>query len=221
MPRPAATLAFCLAALAAGPAPAHPHIFIDSGLHPVFDGEGRLSAVRVVWTYDELYSLLTLEDLGLDDDYDGALTEAELARLNGFDMDWMPGYEGDLYVLANGQPVALSGPLDHATEFVDGRIVTMHTRALKTRIEVGAEPVVFQVYDPTFYTAYHVTLPTRIEGRGDCTARTFVPDLTEANRALLDALAELGADETVEDYDFPAVGAEFAEEIRLTCAPRS
>ena len=208
----------CLAAVVASAVYAHPHIFIDSGVHPIFDAEGQLAAVRVIWTYDDLYSLLTLEDLGLDSDYDGALTPEERAKLDGFDMDWMPGYEGDLYVLVGGERVALSGPVEHSADFVDGRIVTMHTRALQTRVAVGAEPVVFQVYDPTFYTAYHITLPTRIEGREDCDARTFVPDLTEANQALIDALAELGADETIEDYDFPAVGADFAEEIRLTCA---
>ncbi len=206
------------ATLAAGNVQAHPHIFIDTGLHLLFDTDGRLAAVRVVWTYDELYSLFVLEDLGLDADYDGALTEAEKAKLNGFDMEWVPGYEGDTYGLLGGAKIALSGPMEHTADLVDGRIVTTHVRALADRIEVGETPVIFQVYDPTYYTAYTLSLPTRIEGRSDCSAQVFVPDMTEANQALLDALREIGADETLEDYDFPAVGANFAEEIRLLCA---
>jgi ABC-type uncharacterized transport system substrate-binding protein len=205
----------------ASPALAHPHIFIDAAVHPVFDTDGKLAAVRVVWRYDELYSLLVLEDMGLDQDYDGVLTEAEIAALDGFDMNWDPDYAGDLYVLAEERELALSRPVEHSTQVQDGRIVTMHTRALETRVEVGTAPVVFQVYDPSFYTAYQLTLPSRVEGREDCTAQVYTPDLTDANRALLDALAELGANQSVEDYDFPAVGADFAEELRLACASPS
>ncbi len=205
----------------AGAAHAHPHIFVDTGLHPVFDDQGLLAAIRVVWSYDEMFSLLILEDKGLDPDYDGVLTEAETQALNGFDMQWIDGYEGDVYGLLGGVVLGLSGPLEHTADMVDGRIVSTHLRALDKRIDVGGQPVIFQAYDPTFYTAYHITLPTRIEGRDGCSAKVFLPNLDEANQILLDAISEVGADENIEDYDFPAVGADFAEEIRLTCAPLS
>lgn len=208
-------------ALAAGQAAAHPHVFIDSGLHLIFDTEGRLAAVRVIWAYDEFYSLLVLEDMGLDADHDGVLTPEELARLDGFDMAWDPDFPGDLYGEAGGDEIALSRPLEHSTELRDGRIVTMHIRALETRLDPAELPVVFRVYDPSFYTAYTVALPTRIEGREGCAAEVLEPVMDEANAQLLAALAELGATDTVSEADFPAVGAAFADEIRLTCAPRS
>ncbi len=205
----------------AGSASAHPHIYIDSGLHLVFDGEGRLAAVRVVWAYDEFYSLLVLEDLGLDPDADGVLTDAEVEKLNGFDMQWVEGFEGDLYALEGEAPLALGGPLEWTTRMQQGRIVSMHTRAFEAPVEVGADPVVLQVYDPSFYTAYTIALPTRIAGREGCQAQLYRPDLDAAGEELLAALAELGAMDTVEDAGFPAVGANFADEIRVTCAPRS
>lgn len=210
--------ALCLAPPGAG---AHPHIFIDAGVHPLFDNAGRLAAVRVIWTYDEYYSLLVLEDLGLDADYDGLLSDAEKRRLDGFDMKWLPDYAGDLYVLSGGQEVGLSRPVEHSADMVDGRIVTTHTRALDERIAVAEDPVVFRIYDPTFYTAYHVALPTVIEGRTGCKAATVVPDLDAANQALKEALAELGTDESTVEMGFPEVGSVFAEEIHLTCAPSS
>lgn len=203
------------------PAGAHPHIFIDAGINAVFDDQGRLAAIRVIWTYDEYYSLAVLEDLGLDSDYDGALTAKEEAQLSGFDMNWIEGFEGDTYGLLGEEKIALSGPLEPTATLVDGRIVTTHLRALEDRIELGETPVIFQAYDPEYYTAYSITLTPRVEGREGCTAQVFVPQQTEANQVLLDALAEVGADETLEDAGFPAVGAQFADEVRITCAPPS
>jgi ABC-type uncharacterized transport system substrate-binding protein len=63
-----------LATLLPLPAAAHPHVFIGTGLTLVLDADNRLAAIRVTWSYDELYSLLVLEERGLDSDYDGALT---------------------------------------------------------------------------------------------------------------------------------------------------
>ena len=61
-------------------AQAHPHIFVDTALALVTNAAGRPAGVEVTWRYDEFYSLLIFEDMGLDGDYDGTLTEAELAR---------------------------------------------------------------------------------------------------------------------------------------------
>ncbi len=220
MRRPA--LAAALAAglgLAAPAAPAHPHIWIDTGLSLIFDEAGRLAAVRVAWIYDEFYSLLVFDDLGLDDDFDGALRAEELARLDGFDMAWDPDFAGDLYAFQDDRPVDLSRPLEHATEVQDGRIVTLHTRALAERLDPSAGAIRFRVYDPSFYTAYTVALPTTIEGRAGCVAELVRPDLDAAHLQLLAALQELGATDTVEDIGFPAVGEQFADEVRIACPP--
>ena len=69
-------------------AAAHPHIFVDTGLRLATDEGGRLSGVEVAWEYDELYSLLVLEDMELDDDYDGKLKPEEMARLAPEPSSW-------------------------------------------------------------------------------------------------------------------------------------
>jgi len=60
------------------------------------DDRNRLTHVQITWEYDEFFSLLMTEDLGVDADYDGVLTEADLELLAGFDMNWIEGYNGDL-----------------------------------------------------------------------------------------------------------------------------
>ena len=74
------TLALCLT-LFASPLAAHPHIFVNTGLSFVLDGENRLTHVQVTWEYDELYSLLVTEDMGVDSDYDGVLNAEDIAVL--------------------------------------------------------------------------------------------------------------------------------------------
>jgi hypothetical protein len=61
-----------------------------------------VTSVEVTWLYDELYTLILLQDYALDPDFDGALTEAEVAGTLGFDLNWNSGFEGGL-VLTRGR----------------------------------------------------------------------------------------------------------------------
>jgi ABC-type uncharacterized transport system substrate-binding protein len=212
--------ALALLALSAAPAAAHPHIFIDTGLEVIFDRQGRAAAVRVAWVYDDFYSLMVLSDRGLDRDGDGALTAAETAALNGFDMNWDADYQGDLYLMdGGGAPVALGRPRDWTATVEQGRIVTTHVRPLARPLAVAADPLVLQVYDPGYYTAYTILGTPSLSGAGaqGCRVQVFAPDLTEAQQELQAMLQEYTADQSVE-MDFPAVGANFAEEARVTCS---
>lgn len=209
-----------LLCLAAAPAGAHPHIYIDAGLHPIFDRAGRLVAVRVIWAYDDLYSSLIFEDRGVDPDMDGVLTPEETALLQGFDMAWEPGFEGDLEVRRGDDRIALSGPTEPTAAVIAGQIVTTHVRRFAEPLVVGADPVVFAVYDPTFYSAYTIALGALPEGREDCKAELYEPDVEAAYEILGAAIEEMGA-ERIANGDFPAVGAIFAEELRLSCPPRA
>jgi ABC-type uncharacterized transport system substrate-binding protein len=209
--------------LAAGQAAAHPHVFVDTGLQVIFDDAGQVAAVRVIWVYDELYTMFVLDDLGLDQDFSGELTPDEQARLAGFDMNWVEGYEGDLYALSGDKGIGLSGPSSWTAEMREGRIITTHLRTLEGRVAPdNGTPLILQVYDPTYYTAYRIAIDPIIEGRTDCEARIFEPDRTAASALLEDALAEMLAEADADmEADFPAVGAAFAEEVRLTCPPAS
>lgn len=215
-----ASLTLAAAIVSAPPAAAHPHIFVDTGVELIHDEAGRLTALRIRWTYDELFSMLLLEDLGLDDDYDGVLTEQEQAALPGFDMNWPEGFEGDVYVTADGAPIALGPPeVGPAALREDGMLTSTHTRSLARPLDGAAEAVVVSVYDPTFYTAYSI-LPAQVSTDAPgCETAVFTPDLDAAYAQLEAALAELGAvvDDPFEAVDFPPVGDRFAEEIRLTC----
>lgn len=206
--------------LAGASAQAHPHIFIEAGIETIFDAEGRVTALRISWAYDDFYSLISIEDRGLDPDFDGVLTEAEQAKLVGFDMGWDADYDGDLYVLFQGQPIAMGRPEAPTATYSDGLITSTHLRHLATPVAPGPEGLVIQVYDSGYYTAYEVNAETRLTNAPEgCAAQVFEPNLDEADRKLQEVLAEYQADESIE-MEFPAVGANYADELRVTCPAR-
>ena len=206
-----------LAGLAAVPAGAHPHVFIDAGVEFRFDDQGRLAALRVVWVYDDLTSLMILSDRGLDPDGDASLTPEETRRLSGFDMQWDPDFAGDSYLLEGDSPRPLGPPRDWTAEVRAGRIITSHLRALDPPLPGGARPVVVQIYDPGYYTAYTIAADPVIRGRDDCSAEVFGPDPAAADAAFQAAMRELSGLDL--ETDFPAIGVHYADEIRLTCPP--
>lgn len=207
-------------ALGAAPARAHPHIFIDSGIETIFDAQGQVTALRISWSYDDFYSLLAIADRGMDLDGDSLLTPEEQAQLAGFDMNWDADYDGDLYVIHQGAPVAMGRPQEPTARYENGIITSTHLRKLATPLVLGAEGLVVQVYDSGYYTAYSINAETALTGApAGCAAQVFEPDLDAADQALQEKLQEYTADQDVE-AEFPAVGAVFADEVRITCPAR-
>jgi ABC-type uncharacterized transport system substrate-binding protein len=209
-----------VAALAVGSpitADAHPHVFIDAKVDVQLDAENRATAVRVFWIYDEFFSLSMVADMGLDSDGDGTLSAEDTAKLSGFDMRWDPSFPGDTYVLHSEAEVALSRPRDFDATYDGVKITSSHWRDLERPVDLTGLPLIVQVYDPGYYVAYRIAGETDVlGGTGGCSAVAYGPDLEAADEELRAALAEYGADVNLE-MEFPAVGAVYAEEVRISC----
>jgi ABC-type uncharacterized transport system substrate-binding protein len=206
-----------LLAAGAGPVFAHPHVWIDAKVEVILNDRNEATGIRIGWTYDDLYSLYVVGDMGLDPDWDGKLTPEEEARLSGFDMNWDPGFPGDTYALHGEVPLALSRPKDWTATYAEGKITSTHLRSFDAPVPLGAKPLLVQVYDPGYYVAYGIPFDPVVTGGTGCTAEVFVPDLDAAEQELLAALSEYTPDIDLE-AEFPAVGAKFAEEVRVSCA---
>ena len=200
-------------ALWAGAVQAHPHVFIDAEVAFHFNAQGQISHLRIRWTYDDFTSMQVLADTGLD--VSATLGVGESGALSGFDMRWIEGFEGDSYLQVSGAPVALSGPKDWTTSVQNGVITTEHSREVLGEIPQGPIEASLKIYDPTYYTAYTIAAQPVLTGRADCTVQLFGPDPSEASEILQQALAELSG--AYSDEDFPAIGADFAEDLRLSC----
>ena len=151
-----------IAGLAATPAAAHPHVFIDTSLTAVLNDSGQLTAIRLRWDYDDYISMMLVEDKSADTDLDGTISASEMAALNGFDMTWVDGFDGDTSLSQSDTPLLLEpGPQDWATGWAatdgGGHLWSEHTRRLVTPVDLADGPVSVVVYDFSDYTAYAFT----------------------------------------------------------------
>ncbi len=146
----------------AGPVAAHPHVFIDTTVTAILDPQGRLTAIRLRWEYDSLLSMSVVEDKGADKDLDGLISTSEAAALDGFDMTWVDGFDGDTSVIQGEAMLPLEpGPEDWTTGWTStedgGHLWSEHSRKLAAPVDPGDGPVSIVVYDVTDYTAYALT----------------------------------------------------------------
>ncbi|WP_282076493.1 DUF1007 family protein [Epibacterium ulvae] len=195
-----------------GLAQAHPHVFVDTGFILHLDEANQITGIEVTWAYDDFYSLLIFEDMLLDSDFDGALTDAELNQLQGFDLNWDEDFLGDVYLSDQETPIPLGRPEHRATVVKDGRIATRHYRALSAPIPAAHAKL--QAYDPTYYTAYTASLGVKFVG-GTCAASVTPPNLDQAYTLVEELLYSLPTDQAEEAY--PEVGQSFADTIKITC----
>ena len=198
------------ALLFATPLDAHPHVFVDVALRFEGDGQGRLTGVEVTWSYDDFFSLLILSDMGLDPDGDGRLTDAELARLKGFDLEvWPEGFEGDLYIHSGDKKIALDHPEPTGVALQNGRIVAKHERGFGP---VEADGLRVEPYDPTYFVDYTLTGPVVLPDA--CAYTIKEPDLDESQSEFRDMVAELTVEEQFEGIE---VGNIFSDIMVISC----
>ncbi len=183
----------------------------------MFDEAGQLTALAVEWRYDPFTSMLILSDLGMNP----AATDLpadQAPELQGFDLDWVAGYDGDLWPLADGAAMAMGPPQSRPVTLEAGQIVSRHVRPLATPVDPRAVEVVVQVYDPEFYVAYTLAQGTADLPGTDCRARVFTADFDAAYARLEASLDELLSGGADIETNFPRVGRDFADEARLDCS---
>nr|WP_147391908.1 DUF1007 family protein [Paracoccus onubensis] len=198
---------------------AHPHIYIEASLDLIYNEKGELTSFGVEWAYDELYSLLIIEDFSFDQDGDGVLTPEENEMIQGFDADWEPDFDGRLYPSVDGQPVAMEPVRDFTAEYRDGRLVSYHLHPLSTPLPAD-KSLTIQVYDPEFYVHFTLPEPPEAKGRDDCEITLIPGDPNAAPAAYRQAVeALLGSNASNDDADLVTVdiGAAGADEARIRC----
>lgn len=201
----------------ASPALAHLHVFVDAQIAPQFAADGRIEAIKVTWSYDDLYSLMILEDHALDQDGDDLLTEAEIAGLQGFDSDWPEDFPGNTYVLVAGQPQALGCPTAWTASCGDGKLTSTHMRQLAEPLRPEAAAVVVKNYDPEHYYAYAILAAAPEVQAAGCAAQITPYDPVAADAALSAASDAFIAADTSEP-PAPQIGAYFSDRVEVLCA---
>ena len=141
----------CIATmLAAGPALAHPHIFVDAELEVIADNSGNVAKLRNAWTFDEVFSSSVILDF--DTNQDLKLDASELQKLATTIYGSLADYGYFTVVTHNGHDVKMAKPENFKAHYKDGQMsVTFDISPQAPTPAKGS--LTFSIYDPTFYTA--------------------------------------------------------------------
>ncbi|HMK90506.1 MAG TPA: DUF1007 family protein [Methylocystis sp.] len=147
-----ASAAVLLAALSgAGPALAHPHVWVAVRSEVVFAPDGKVAGIRHAWEFDEMYSAFAVQGLGKDGK---PPTKEELAPLAKTNVESLAEFEFFTYAKQNGAKLKFKEPVDVSLEADANKIVTLRF-LLPLETPVAAQkPFSFQVYDPTYFVSF-------------------------------------------------------------------
>jgi ABC-type uncharacterized transport system substrate-binding protein len=210
-------LAFALAtALVASLMPlearAHPHVFVTTREVVVFDADGRVTAIKNAWAFDDFYTAFL--EQGLDKGPDGRYSRETLAELAKTNTEGLSDADYFTFIKANGRNVKFAAPKDYWLEDTGKSLVLHFTLPLAEPVK-PSKAFVMRIYDPTYFVAFDPVQDAeavRLENqKPGCTLLVRKPP---QNDALKQTLAQIDVTQqpTLED-----AGAAFADSILVAC----
>ena len=204
-------------AVSGSPASAHPHVWIEMRSDVVFNDQGQITAVNLMWTFDDAYAQMALD--GLDTNGDGVYSPSELDPLTRENIASLKDYGFFTVMRFNGQ----KQPFGEVTEF--GQIwsndkLQLHMQVpLKAPLDPTKGEFVAKIYDPDFFIAmdYAREEPVSVVGAMPKNCQLVVkPVATDAEveqtRAMLSTKGPEWKPENDEDF-----GALFAQPVIVQC----
>jgi ABC-type uncharacterized transport system substrate-binding protein len=146
-------LAILFALCATTVAIAHPHVFVVATEQLVFDGEGRVVAIRHAWKFDDMYSAFVTEGLSAGDKL---ATKEQLAPLAKTNVEQLAEYNWFTIGKSGGVKVAFDMPTEYSLEETPDKLVTLRfTLPLKTPAS-AKKAFSLQVYDPSYFVDFEL-----------------------------------------------------------------
>jgi ABC-type uncharacterized transport system substrate-binding protein len=195
MPRLSASVIGLLAGLAtlagvlAGPAAAHPHVWITVETTLMYD-KGAFSGLRHKWTFDQYYTAMAIE--GLDKNKDGKYDREELAELAKVNIDGLKEFAYFTTASVAGREIKFEAPSDYWLEHRDGVLSLNFTLPFTEPVSTDAKGLTFAVQDPTFFIAFDLAKvdPAKLGPGTPAACKIKVGSPKEQAGALGDAFAK-------------------------------
>jgi ABC-type uncharacterized transport system substrate-binding protein len=205
-----------LGLLGAAPALAHPHVFVDARAEIVFDPQGRITAIRQVWRFDDAFSAFATQ--GLDTNGDGILTVQELQPLAKVNIDSLKDYDYFTLLHSGGKRIGFRIPTEYWLQSNDGFLTLFYTLPLMQPVKPDAQGVKIDIYDPSYFVDYQLvekdpaTLKDAPAGCTVAVKRKGAPD--DATAAIL---SQIPASEREIPASLMSVTAQLASTITVKC----
>jgi ABC-type uncharacterized transport system substrate-binding protein len=142
---------FAVASLCgAGPALAHPHVWIMAEAEIIFAPDGRVTGIRHRWSFDEAYSVFSTQ--GLDKNNDGKTTPDELEELAKVNVESLNEYNYFSVLKLNGRKQDMLPPVDYGLSLDNKTLTLALTTPLKT--PATAKVLGLEVGDPELFVSF-------------------------------------------------------------------
>lgn len=135
--------------LAASPALAHPHVWIDMRSSVNFDAKGNVDAIAVVWTFDEFYSQFATD--GLDRNNNKKFDTAELQDLANTYAKNLKEYRYFTFVEVGGKLADFGTPAKQTATFDKGQLTFSLSLPLAKAVDPATTKIRYASFDPTYY----------------------------------------------------------------------
>jgi ABC-type uncharacterized transport system substrate-binding protein len=208
------TALFAMIATTAGPATAHPHVWVTVKSELLYAPDGTLKGVRHAWTFDDMFS--TFATQGLEAKKKGEFTREELAPLAKVNVESLKEYDFFTYATESGKKIEFNEPLEGYYLVFDPKQteLTLHFE-LPLKAPVKTKNVNIEVYDREYFVDFSLAEkePIRLAGApAQCKLSVGKPQ--EMGAALSQRLSQLGPDQRDPSL---TIGSEFANKIIVTC----
>ncbi len=209
----AAAFLTLLGALLPGAGLAHPHAWIDLTVHVRFDAEGRVTALREEWLFDEYYTAFALEALGKAPGDE--LTPQDMQVLVDQSMEALREYRYFTRISVGTKDLDTAKAVDAAGMMQDERWKMVFTLPLSQPRAPGKQGIAYAIYDPSYYVEMlHLEGAGAVvleQAPGTCTYRKTRP---EPN---FEALSLAAAADMERTDGTATLGALFAEKVTIRC----
>ncbi len=200
----------------AGPAAAHPHVYVDVRTEVVFDAEGRISALRHVWRFDDAFSAFASQ--GLDTNGDGILSIEELQPLAKVNVDSLKDYDYFTTLRAGGKRTGFRIPTEYWLQSNDGYLTLFYTLTLMQPVKPDKDGVTIEVYDPGYFVDYSFVEKDPVAMKGaPATCTMTVKPKGAPDEATAAILGQIPASERNLPPSLRAVTAQLANTIVVKC----
>jgi ABC-type uncharacterized transport system substrate-binding protein len=137
----------CGIALGAGPAHAHPHVWVTATSELIYAPDGSITSVRHAWTFDDMFATYALQ--GLETKTKGVYTREELGPLAQTNVESLKEYGFFTFAKADGKKEKFQEPVDYYLEYKDAALTLHFTLPLKTPVK--PKQLAVEVFDPEFF----------------------------------------------------------------------
>lgn len=205
------------AIVSSAPAGAHPHVRVEMRSDVVFNEQGQIHAINLIWTFDDAYTQMALD--GLDANGDGVYSQAEIDPLTKENMISLKDYEYFTVLRVNGEKQALGEVTEYGQIWSNDKLQLHFQVPLKTPADPAKGEFVAKVYDPDFFIAidYVKDEPVTVIGPMPKSCKMALKPVPsdaeiEATRAMLSDKPAGWKPENNEDF-----GALFAQPVSVSC----